>query len=124
MATGIKVKNGKVDGVVIRKSEVIGSRMVIANCDPFQVVRLLINGGLSEGNSNILRYMTKLGRGVTSISAFMVYIGTREKLGDRLPYRGCIWYSPTYDVSSCYSNWMDGIVDFSEDGFVFASFCL
>ena len=52
----------------------------------------------------------------------MLHIGTRAKIRQKVPYRGCIWYCPTYDVGSCYSKWMDGAIDFDEDGFVFASF--
>ena len=118
-ARGLIIKDGAIKGVLVRGGLSVECSHVVANCDPFQLVTELING--SAGNA-LAEYKTKLEQGLPSISAFMLHIGLSTSLENRIPYRGCIWYSPTFDIQSCFSNWMDGEVDFKNDGFIFASF--
>lgn len=119
-AKRIRLDGRRVSGVVIKGDRFVSCKHLVSNCDPFQTFCNLING-FASGDPKIQDYVQRLKTAVPSISAFMVHLGTTEKLGGRLPYRGCIWYCPTYDVKSYYSRWMDGIVDFEEDGFIFAS---
>ncbi len=120
-ALEIKVEGGRVCGVVAKGAKFIEATSVISNCNPYQTFHQLMPS-LAENNGRFAQYIGELERRVPSISAFMVHIGTRVNIHDRVAYRGCIWYVPTYEVGSCYAKWMDGIVDFDENGFVFASF--
>ena len=120
-AKAIKLRGGKIESVTAMKGQTVHTEIVVSNCNPYQTFFSLVEVP-TEANCRYQRYLDSLQRGIPSISAFMLHIGTREKIRQRVPYRGCIWYCPTYDVGSCYSKWMDGVADFNEDGFVFASF--
>ncbi len=112
--------NNKITGVLVKKDHLIRARYIVSNCNPFQTFFKLIEG--QEGlNGKYNQYRKTLQNRSPSISAFMLHIGTTSALQDRIRHRGCIWYCPTYNVHSCYGKWMDGVVDFSDDNFVFAS---
>lgn len=118
-AKAIRVNNGHVAGVEVKTGEIIYAPRVISNCNPFQTFYHLLKE--QEMNGKFHEYLKLLQRGIPSISAFMLHIGTTRSLRDRIDHQGCIWYCPSYDLQSRYNQWMDGIVDFSDDDFVFAS---
>jgi prolycopene isomerase len=113
----ILTSRGRVTGVQ-SKYGIITTNCVVSNCDPIQTFSELLD---DEGRalSKVRLYFKKLRNKVPSISAFMVYIGTRSKITDKLRYRGSIWYCPTYDIDAIYNEWMKGIVRFGLEGFVF-----
>ncbi len=119
-AKQIKTKRHRVEGVIVKGGVFIATKQVVSNCDPFQTFWTLLDGTAASDRA-IQKYTESLKQGVPSISAFMVHVGTSERIKPRIKYRGCMWYCPTYDVDSYYSEWMDGIVNFNEEGFVFAS---
>lgn len=118
-AKAIQVKHGAVSGVLVKGGEPIQTQCVISNCNPFQTFFQLMQE--QDMNGSYHSYRATLQRGVPSISAFMLHLGTTQGIRERMPFQGCIWYCPSYDVQSRYERWMDGIVDFGDDDFIFIS---
>ncbi len=116
-AKRILTSHGKVTGVQF-KGGLVETKCVVSNCDPIQTFGELLD---DEGRtfSQTRSYFHKLRNKIPSISAFMVYIGMRSRIAEKLGYKGSLWYSPTYDIDSIYNEWMKGIVRFGSEGFVF-----
>lgn len=128
VALGVPAKkigtiNGRISFVETKGDYRVAAKHVVSNCSPFYTLSLLSGNELelSKDSSVLADYRRKLGGAEPSISAFMLHIGTNQIVRKFLGTSGCVWYHPTYDVDSCYQRWMDGVVDFNEDGFVFMS---
>jgi len=114
--TGIDVERGSVKGVFVKGDRFVRCRYVISTADPFQTFGRLVRGYQLNG-----RLSQQLQRSEASISAFMLYVGTRKSIHEAVKYHCCTWYYPGYDIDQCYLNWLEGRPEFDK-GFIFASY--
>ncbi len=112
----IVAKEGKVEGVISKGGHFIRGRYVVSTADPFQTFQRLLTGFEFNG-----RLRQQLQTSTPSISAFMVYVGTKKSIKEVVGHKCCVWYYPAYDIDACYSSWLEGRPDFDR-GFLFASF--
>lgn len=93
----IKVRNNKVEGIVIEKDGFLPSNYVISNCDARQTFFNLLEG---EVVSKTL--LEKLNNMTPSLSMFILYLGI-DQYFDTLP-KPCstVWYLPHYDIDNIY----------------------
>lgn len=103
LATGIKVVNNKVDGIMIWESDFISAKYVIAACDASEVFLRLI-----EEKMTGKPFIDRVNKLSASLSAFVLYLGVDKNLRTLLKDSSNIWYLPNYDIERLYRLTNDG----------------
>jgi phytoene dehydrogenase-like protein len=92
----IRVKDGKVTGVVIEKG-MIPSKCVVSNCDARQTfLQLLDRRNVEE------EFYQKIKTMVPSISSFVAYLGVEKNLRSSLTPGTSTWFLSHYDLNKGY----------------------
>lgn len=99
LAKKIKIKNKKVEGLVIEDGSFIRSKYVVSNCDATQTFFNLIGERSLKGD-----FVERLKKMTPSPSVFMVYLGINKKLKTNLERCCSLWYLPQYDIEKAYLN--------------------
>jgi phytoene dehydrogenase-like protein len=118
----IHIRNGSVKGVTLRyrgrMNVTIDTKLVVANCDPFQVFGELIRA--NEGNP-INRISSSIENRVITPSAFMVHLGIRHDISKVARFHTNIWSYTCGDIDQYYEAVLEGKVEFGKGSFLFCS---
>ncbi len=119
-AEEILTKNGMTVGVRLKvcgRSEAeVRTRIVVANCDPHQLVnQLLCNTDITELNG-----IGELLRRKPSASAIMVHLGVKKELRGIAKYESNVWSYPGTNINDYYAAIFHGELAL-EKGFLFYS---
>ena len=90
---GVRVKVHGGEEVEIR------ARVVVANCDPYQ----LVNGLLHNVNGGRLDGLRSLMQRTPSVSGIMVHLGVKKELRGIAKYETNVWYYPGNHIDDYYS---------------------
>jgi prolycopene isomerase len=93
----IKVKDGKVEGVVLRQDGTLSAKYVISNVDAVQTFSQLLGEEVVGP-----RFLNRLSELKPSLSMFILHLGLRDS-PKGLPKKGAnIWFMPHYDIEGMY----------------------
>ncbi len=113
-------QSGTIDRVRIKiggRQEVeIAAKVVVANCDPYQVYRHLL-----EDQSLRAKWESENEARMSSVSAFMVHLGIEHDIGKETKYRCNLWSYRRGHIDDYYEGVIRGDVDRGRDSFVFCS---
>ena len=99
LAKKIKIKNRKVEGLVMEDGSFIRAKYVVSNCDATQTFFNLIGKRNLKGD-----FIKKFKKMTPSPSVFMVYLGINKELRANLERCCSLWYLPQYDIEAAYLN--------------------
>ncbi len=95
--TKIRVKDSKVEGVILNRSDPVRTGCVVSNCDAVQTLtRLLDKSVAGREIAHILHRM------VPSLSMFVLYLGTDGIMQKGHPPGTNIWFLPHYSIEDMY----------------------
>ncbi len=113
-------RNGEISSVRIkhlgRKSLEIRTKVVVANCDPYQVYDKFLRGVNVPSD-----WRRMLDRRMPTVSAFMVYLGVNHDISREAKYRCNFWSYQRGDIDEYYESVIKGEIDFGKDSFLFCS---
>jgi len=93
----IKVKNGKIEGVVLKQAGTLSSKYIVSSTDAVQTFFQLL-GEKVVGTE----FLDKLTRLKPSLSMFILHLGLRH-IPKGLPKEGTnVWFIPHYDIEGMY----------------------
>ena len=102
--------------VLGRKPIEVQTRVVVANCDPYQLYERLLR------NTNIpSEQRSSLDSRLPTFSAFMVHLGINHDITHDAKYHCNIWSYQRGDIDGYYEGVMKGKIDFGVDTFLFCS---
>jgi phytoene dehydrogenase-like protein len=95
----IRVTDGKVTGIVLKKAGFIQSKYVVSNCDARQTfLKLLEREVVSQS------FLSSVATMVPSLSGFILYLGVDKRL-HKMPHPGTnLWYLSHYNLDNAYSS--------------------
>jgi phytoene dehydrogenase-like protein len=106
LATKVRLKDKKVEGVEVWDKDFITSKYVISNCDSLLTFQNLI--GEETIGKEIINKLSLLSH---SLSMFILYLGTDGKLNS-LPKPGVnMWLLPNYDIEDMYTRAKKGMMN-------------
>ncbi|MFA6142327.1 MAG: NAD(P)/FAD-dependent oxidoreductase [Candidatus Omnitrophota bacterium] len=112
--TGITVKGNQVKGVRLHNDNVYKSEYVISNSDAYHTYFNLIGTDYLDK-----RLINKISRLMPSLSFFMVHIGLKHPIVNRLTNCSTLWYFPSYDINDIYEKVRNGKLDLLNKYIVF-----
>ena len=113
--TKIISKNGKVEGVMIEGENYIKAKYVVSCCDAMTTFFELLDDNQAVGG--IRNRLEKL---TPSSSAFVVYLGLKETIKEKIPHCCSLWYAPSYETDETLSKLYDSILNLSEKYVLFS----
>ncbi len=93
----IKLKDGKVTGIVTEKNGFIPSRLVISNCDARQTFLKLLGKDKLEKS-----FYERIKQMIPSISNFIVYMGIKQSFSSQFPLGSAVFFSKHYGLEKAY----------------------
>jgi phytoene dehydrogenase-like protein len=102
----IRIRNGKVTGVMLEKDGLIATKYVVSNCDARQTFfKLLRKKAVKK------EILNKIDSMIPSLSTFILYLGINKPFKS-LPKPGTnVWFLPYYDLEKAYTYAKEGNID-------------
>jgi len=94
----------------------INTRCVVANCDPFQLY-----GKLLQKNANLVCAKPEYQNRVSTMSAFMVYLGVKKDISTIAKYHCNLWSYRRGHVDEYFEGVLKDQIDTGLDSFLFCS---
>jgi phytoene dehydrogenase-like protein len=98
-ATRIQIKDKRVKGVILRRSDVVKTTCVVSNCDAIQTFSQLL--GKTHINESVARSLHDM---TPSLSMFVLYLGMDGYVQKRLTPGTNIWFLPHHSIEDMYKS--------------------
>ncbi len=99
-----------------RHDVIITTKIVVCNCDPYQVFEKLLGDSVSLSRESAL-----LKERTPTVSAFMLYLGVKGNLEDEVKYPCNIWSYKKGPIDSYFEGVIKGEIEYGQDSFLFCS---
>lgn len=102
----IKVKDGKIEGIVLKDERFISADIVVSGADSQETFLNMIGSEfIPDDTVDVLHSM------IPSLSMFVLYLGLDGYIDEQIPASSSIWFMPHYDIENMYLTAKQGDVD-------------